>query len=611
MKKIKNGRKGITLISLVITIVILLILAGISIYMLTQTNLFEKAKQAKEITEIAEFDEKIKIYQMEAQVENKTLKEIMEDNGYLNIDDINELEKNGILTKNNKFILISNFNGLKELSKNVNRGINYEGKAVYLVNDIDCKSTFNEETGELIEGENFEPRGNSNSKIEDENKEGSVKYEFNGTFDGCNYTIKNLYIEKNETTDFCTALFGYVGENGTIKNLTIDNSYIHGYFEIGAFVGRNRGKIINCTNNSTVIGDSYLTGGIAGRNTYIISNCINNGKINGGKQTGGIVGNCDYGSVVVENCRNYGSVYANNQCIGGIIGGFFCSEEYENTLVSNCVNEGKICFYGEEENIENGKEIGGICGIAKYTNIENCLNRGEIKGYDNIGGIAGHTMSTTINNCSNHAKIEAIYARVGGITGASGSGTIKQTINYGEIVLDKGGYYGIGGISGGATGRIELSCNYGNVYDEGSTGGQAGGIVGNFSGEILNCYNTGSVKGLWVAGIADWTRNISIKNCYNVGKLESSISISSIGGIVGSIYDASDSINITNNYYLDSCGAIYGKRIRNEETGSDEGAEAKSSNEIKEISSILGNEFSNDDEKINDGYPILNWQIKK
>ena len=49
-----KNTKGITLVALVITIVILLILAGISIQAITQTNLFDKAKQAKNITENAQ-----------------------------------------------------------------------------------------------------------------------------------------------------------------------------------------------------------------------------------------------------------------------------------------------------------------------------------------------------------------------------------------------------------------------------------------------------------------------------------------------------------------------------------------------------------------------------
>lgn len=50
MRKILKNSKGITLIALVITIVILLILAGISISALTQTGLFGRAKQAEQVS---------------------------------------------------------------------------------------------------------------------------------------------------------------------------------------------------------------------------------------------------------------------------------------------------------------------------------------------------------------------------------------------------------------------------------------------------------------------------------------------------------------------------------------------------------------------------------
>ena len=54
MKKILKNTKGITLVALVITIIILLILAGISISALTNTGIFEKAKDAKEKSEAEE-----------------------------------------------------------------------------------------------------------------------------------------------------------------------------------------------------------------------------------------------------------------------------------------------------------------------------------------------------------------------------------------------------------------------------------------------------------------------------------------------------------------------------------------------------------------------------
>ena len=70
MIKYKNKKeKGITLVALVITIIILLILAGISIQTLTQTGLFENAKQAKNATENAQKDENTTLTSYEKEIE--------------------------------------------------------------------------------------------------------------------------------------------------------------------------------------------------------------------------------------------------------------------------------------------------------------------------------------------------------------------------------------------------------------------------------------------------------------------------------------------------------------------------------------------------------------
>ena len=61
MQKI-NKQKGITLIALVVTIIVLLILAGISIATLTGENgLITKTNTAKEKTKQAEAEERVKI----------------------------------------------------------------------------------------------------------------------------------------------------------------------------------------------------------------------------------------------------------------------------------------------------------------------------------------------------------------------------------------------------------------------------------------------------------------------------------------------------------------------------------------------------------------------
>ena len=62
MKKLKEelkyGKKGITLISLVVTIIVLLILAGVTIATLTGNNgILTRASEAKEKTKIASEDE--------------------------------------------------------------------------------------------------------------------------------------------------------------------------------------------------------------------------------------------------------------------------------------------------------------------------------------------------------------------------------------------------------------------------------------------------------------------------------------------------------------------------------------------------------------------------
>ena len=71
--KIKKEQQAITLVALVITIVILLILAGISIQAITGTGLFEKTKQATEESKYANAEEKVKTAVMASYDENASL----------------------------------------------------------------------------------------------------------------------------------------------------------------------------------------------------------------------------------------------------------------------------------------------------------------------------------------------------------------------------------------------------------------------------------------------------------------------------------------------------------------------------------------------------------
>ena len=110
MKQLKNP-KGITLIALVITIIILLILAGISISSLTNNGLFEKAQEADRKTEIEGIKENIqldiygKYLSNLGPISSEELVSILDDYGTVNYEDNGTIK--GITTKKGYEISIS------------------------------------------------------------------------------------------------------------------------------------------------------------------------------------------------------------------------------------------------------------------------------------------------------------------------------------------------------------------------------------------------------------------------------------------------------------------------------------------------------------------------
>ena len=78
---LKREERGITLIALVITIIVLLILAGVSIAMLTGENgILTQAQNAKNKTEEAEEKEKIQLAITEAQLGDNGYQKLTEEN---------------------------------------------------------------------------------------------------------------------------------------------------------------------------------------------------------------------------------------------------------------------------------------------------------------------------------------------------------------------------------------------------------------------------------------------------------------------------------------------------------------------------------------------------
>ena len=76
---LRKTNRGITLVALVITIIILLILAGISISTLTNTGIFEKAKEAKKASENAEKEQRETLGEYEKELNKYTSIELTAD----------------------------------------------------------------------------------------------------------------------------------------------------------------------------------------------------------------------------------------------------------------------------------------------------------------------------------------------------------------------------------------------------------------------------------------------------------------------------------------------------------------------------------------------------
>ena len=122
---LKNKDKGITLIALVITIIILLILAGISISALTNQGLFKNAKAAQNATEKAEAEQGQRLNEYEDEInkylenEDEHTKAFKEKVGkVLSTTDNTEIKD----AKNNKIVVPAGFK-IIEGATTVDKGI--------------------------------------------------------------------------------------------------------------------------------------------------------------------------------------------------------------------------------------------------------------------------------------------------------------------------------------------------------------------------------------------------------------------------------------------------------------------------------------------------------
>lgn len=243
-----------------------------------------------------------------------------------------------------------------------------------LTADIDLSGFCHATDDSKIE-KSWVPIGNSNNK-------------YQGTFDGNNKTITNLYINASQLN---VGLFGCTYE-GTIKNLTFEyanvtntNNYV-GVLVGKAFWGSTL-QNIKISNTCQIKGGNY-TGGIAGYLDGNAYNCVNCATVQGIKYIGGL---CGFYSISrtgnsMTACANYGNVTASSLGVGGLVGYF------DSGTIQDCANYGGVKGTNRVAGMAGSVNNGKIQNVFSYGNISvtnKTQNVGMFFGYSYLGATEG------------------------------------------------------------------------------------------------------------------------------------------------------------------------------------------------------------------------------
>ena len=96
---------------------------------------------------------------------------------------------------------------------------------------------------------------------------GSYVNRFSGNFDGNNFTISNLFINRPGT--YNVGLFGVIDEGATVTNLNLTDVNITGRGDVGALAGGLVGHVENINATGTVNGSDNNVGGLVGQHVPV------------------------------------------------------------------------------------------------------------------------------------------------------------------------------------------------------------------------------------------------------------------------------------------------------------------------------------------------------
>lgn len=180
---------------------------------------------------------------------------------------------------------------LAQLAYLVNNGSDFSGKTVTLTNDLDLSAHEWVSIGCYDE---------TNIKF----------YSFKGIFDGGNYSISGMTINKPSAN--VQGLFGIIANGAIIRNVILTSGSVTGNDNVGGIVGEIQNsnpacQIINChVLPGVTISGHWQVGGIAGEQFGTISGCSSGANVNAQESCGGLIGYLNKESTSLENCFYYG-----------------------------------------------------------------------------------------------------------------------------------------------------------------------------------------------------------------------------------------------------------------------------------------------------------------
>ena len=535
---IKNNR-GITLLALAVTIVVLLILTSIGIKLTLGNNgIIGEAKNAKEQAEIDEEKGIVKrattvslIRSKGSKVEQNTLEKALDDEtgeGKTEVNDVGEVFE-VVFVDSNRYYEVDEDGNISDVNKttkddyagDITKGGRCDGSEekpyeISCIEDLVAFSNMSNGTGFTLEkGEAIRVAKMNNFAgkyiILTRSLNFKSKYSYDdysrtdfGDLNGDDTDGNMLMTEMTTGTGWKhIGLYQGIfdGQNNMIQNIYTKN--------YGLFYSIQNATIKNLGISGEINSASYA-GGIATTVTSsVVENCYNKANIVAldgtsiGYGTGGVVGTLDQSKIV--NCYNEGKI-TGESCVGGIVGG--CKSQSEIIL---CYNNGEIYSNGTK----TYRGVGGISGgIYGYEIIVNgCYNNGNIGGTNSAsGGIVGEMYTAgsvpgeaLILNCYNNGKINNANNNSGGIFG-----TISLRSSSDSLTAKIENCYNINSISSSTSGGIIGYTS--KIYETASC-----------TISINNCYNYGNVIGTLTGGIIGKNyrinlENIEVKNCYYTEK---------------------------------------------------------------------------------------------